>query len=240
MRKFKKLLATVGVILCMSMVLGMGSVFAADGGNTPESRNKYFSEFITNFFDNSEKCSVVDKQGNDITQLFIDLHTNNLKNSQFEIINEFVSQNISKISFVNTEKASECNNEITPYAYVNESVSEQFMEVIEAERNGILAGRSEEIYYTISGNFVYDFSNAKIISCGSALLNIVHTTFGQWWSYDLSNIRTNSKISSDKYTVDFSAGFNIKATLVLPIGDLPLGVPYDFGYISNSVTAYAP
>ena len=218
----KFLISLLSFVLCAICIS-----FSTLSVNALESKtiqvSEKFIDYVADSFLNQDKVSVINKEGIDITEQYFSDNSNSFRKKDYESIKLYFEKNIDTICI---DESVESINTRSPF--VNQTVSKRYYKVLNKEQ------ASGEIEYYLNGSLVWDRATGKITSIGNASINITHNSFGAGWKKHISNMSTNSSLSSDKYYATFSGGFNLRVTFSMGITIFDV----DFGRLTASTTVH--
>jgi len=245
----KNLKKIVSLVLVLAMTLAI-SVPAFAASNNPDTRSqikklqsaeneitapsKTYIEYISNYFKNHKAYKVIDKEQNDINEAF---YQNNLENylasdfltikiNDWKNVDYFCKETVVKEPNVSTAK----NQDITPYSSTQRMyVTHEYKHLLEEP----VVGHRIEVHDTITGSFVYNVNTGKILEYTAPTLKVLYDGVGQAWTIRKKNVSTGARLSSDKYTITFNAGFDVVATVQLD----KTTVDTDFGHVYDELEA---
>ena len=162
---------------------------------------KEFIEYVTDTFTHEDKVTVIDFNGNNITNNYFSANVNHYLNNDFKSIKIYF---INCIDNIYIDESNENINTRSPF--VTQTVSKRYYKVVNKEQ------ASGELEYYLNGSFIWDRATGLISSVGNASINITYNNFGTNWNKIVSNMTTSSSMSSDKCYAYFSGGFNLRVT----------------------------
>ncbi|MFV0380692.1 MAG: hypothetical protein ACK5KR_00420 [Breznakia sp.] len=198
------------VVLVIGIFVGSVTIQANETAehaidNDIEEVSEKFIDYFGSVFLNFKNVTVLDLNGNDITNDFYNKNIVNYNNNDFSSIKTYVNREVSEVfideSNVNLEKLK---TERSPF--VSCPISKRYYKVIRHEQaNG-------EIEYYLSGSFVWDRATSIITSIGAASIRISHVSFGARWAHATTNMSTSSYLTASNTVANFKGSFNIVAT----------------------------
>jgi len=196
--------------------------------NNDSNVSVLFSNFIKTCFEDSKGMCVLDVNGENVTEEFINDSLKYYKTNKYKSIQEIIENNGLQVSY----QDSEPQGEVTTRALRTETVKKSFYTI---RKETTLNTYTKEWLTTITGTFTYDANTHRVTSSGSPTLKLVTANFGAAFSPKINNISTKYSISGTKVT--FSASYNMKATLGISIGSFPAGYDLNFGNCYETFTA---
>lgn len=183
---------------------------------------------MSGYFKNHKNYEVVNNKNEDINDFFYEQNIENYNKSDYSTIfsNEW-DDNISYICHTVVNQAVLNGQNMQPNtSFLSKTVSKEFQNIREDD----IVGHRITIYDTITGRFTYNANTGKISSYSSPSLKITYDGAGEAWNMNQKNVSTDARLSGDKYSIIFSASFDVVATVYLD--NIP--VDADFGNIYDS------
>lgn len=237
----RKLVKYVVGAVCMLVMTVSIPVYASEGkeNNMPvqsdKNSNTYlagnvstselFLDFLKKCF-SSEEYSLADSDGNLIVDERLGYIYNLYEEGEYEKIQEYLLENNYALRYSNC---------IENYAYERKNFSDE-QYVIATDTTGHF---TKEWTTILSSTFTYNGNTYEIISADSPTLSEGTVNFGAGFSPKMDNVSTSSSIAAGGDSVRFSGRYTMSATYGLSIGDLPIGVTYDFGTHTHAASATA-
>jgi len=228
-KNFRRISSMV-LAVCLLMVMST-TAFAMESDNEDglTGPTNLFIDVCDDLFEENSNYRAIDKNGVDVTGNFLSTYRSAYMSGNYEVIWNAVKNSLSVISW---------KNEIPQTRLLmNGSASDSFYVLDETTDH--MPGKTFEMLYTISGTYKYHDSTGQISECSDAVLDIEAFNAGALFTYELFGVSTNSRISTDRKSVTFSATFSL--TLCFNSLNIP-GFTWweeDFGPYSNSVTGYS-
>lgn len=225
--------------LIMSLVLLMAfsslstSVTYAEKSSDVSS---LFSDFIDNAFNNLRGLRVIDSNGVDITEDFIDKASNYSSSKNYKAIHKLISKQDLSVSYRVIESKEVSDDDAVHMLGFYETVTvKDYFYHLETESTGKY---TKEWQTSLTGTYTYNVNTHEIYSSQSPVLTLESASFGYGFSPYMSNISTDDSIRST--SVKFSGSYTMNATLSVALGGLPLGFHFDFGRHTDYFIAEPP
>lgn len=190
-----------------------------------------FIDFCNEFFENYTEFKVLDKDGNNITELFYNENYSSYEKENFINIYQYALNNVDvfKKSTI-TEENSNQRASIQTKKY-----SDWFYKL---EQSGKKTP-DFEMQYFLSGSYNYNYNTGVITSATSPTFSLTYCTLKGVWSYKTINISTKSTIASNKYSMTASCSFDLETYLGVPIGAISIPkLQETLGTYKGSMTYY--
>lgn len=214
--------------LVVAMMLGSTTAYATTKESLPTSKTQRafepterFVRLITDYFNQQNAYTVFDEEENNISDKFYSDNINNYKSANFNAIRLYVVNNVSYFSKTTIEKvpsnitASYTNGGITPYATERKYVKQEDSYIASAN-SSIYGTISIDCTATLTGSFVCNYNTGVISSYSGPTLSFSYEpeNFDDTSSLNVSanNISTSAKISSNKYSITFTAYYDVTGT----------------------------
>lgn len=242
--KMKKVITSLGFSLLLLSLFFATTVSADD--KESEEVSDVFVNFIVKSFDNPEEMEVLDSNGNDITQNFIN-ETNKLyEEDNYQAIQDIIDDQNLSISYERNKKLTESEQkDYLKKPEVTEKLKGNSIN-IDNNINAINTKSKTKVFYhlesassftkewttDITGHITYKTLPMKQIMLVTEDYNW-DANFGAAFNEYQENISTSSSYTGLKGT--FKASYKMMATLQEPITgiDLPIG-DYNFGNHTDS------
>ncbi|WP_373893977.1 hypothetical protein ACUL41_02360 [Virgibacillus natechei] len=245
----QKILGFIAIFILLAGFIGTNHVLAAEHNEENKvgenEASELFSSFMDKVFNDEDKLIVLDSSGSDITNEFIDTTDEYYKSGDYQKIQSIIKDKNLSISY--GEKSYMDNAEVKEYmneAEVNENMSD------DNDLNAVIGiDDSREFYHiatdtsgrftkewtvTLSGSYLYNTITKQSYSLTGPVVDLTVANFGASFSPYLSNISTSN--STDPLAT-FTANYTMEADLSIPIGDIPVGVTFDFGDYTDTLTS---
>lgn len=209
MKNLLKLVSKLCLVSTLILLLNPGTVSAneLDEVDVLEAEvSESFVNYYTSAFSNYDKVTVLDLDGNDITEKF---YLDNIKcynDNDFLSIKNYAIDNIGEICIDEISIPDKQSLMQSRAPFVSCPVSKRYFKVL--NKNQAVG----EIEYYLQGSFVWDRATGKITSVGVAVIRIPICRFGSGWSVDYSPIYTNSYANASKTNATFTGQFKVTAT----------------------------
>lgn len=251
MVKFKRFI-TVLIFLLFTGFIGTNYVLAAEDTNLENNIeangvSELFSNFIDKAFSDVDELLVLDSKGLDITDEFIGVASVHYNASNYQKIQDIIkNQDLSishgKSSYMDDAEVNEYidNTEINKDISGNNDLSFVLGKNDSREFYHIATdttGRfTKEWVVTLSGSYLYDTILRRSYGVQGPTVNLTTANFGASFSPYMENITTSDSTSNS--VVTFSANYTMMADLSIPIGDIPIGVSFDFGSYNDTFQSF--
>lgn len=149
---------------------------------------------ITRYFENKDVTEVLDKSGNDITSDFFKKNTTFFKNGDYYQIRDYIDAYVSHLRYSTEQSVTKAFLGTSKYVsfYDTMMISDKY------DHRGYLT-------MEVGGIIIYNRNTGEITRAYDAKL--VRTEYSDLpdWTFTNRNVRTSSRISSDKFTAFFTA-----------------------------------
>lgn len=224
-------------ILIVTLILGLTFsclpnelVFAKDLLNDEKSFDSksgvstLFTEFLDECFLNLDGVQVIDVNGLDVTEQFINEVSSKYFLGDYKTIQELIAIENLLVSYekITYEKNLESNYEIMG---IREEIADKTFYHIEWDSNKKFQG---EWTSTLIGKYLYNCNTKRIISASSPTITF-DSHFGSAFSPEFNNINTDYSLSKSGTRLTFKGSYDVNSTLDIPVGDFEIGYPINFG-----------
>lgn len=191
-----------------------------------------FTGFMDEVYQNLDGLTVLDANGLDVTENFINKANEYYMVRDYKSIQDMIKNQDLSVSL--EQREVENPGEIGLFAgdIKGENVSRQFYHLATDTKKKF----TKEWLTTLNGSFSYNINTHKITSVSGPRITLTTANFGALWSPALESVLTNNYISGGT-TANYSANYTMRATLGISVGDLPLGFNYNFGNHTDSFSA---
>ena len=163
-----------------------------------------FTEVCEGFFETHRGTyRALDKDGNDVTDKFLEEYQMAYENGQYSIIAEGFDNELSTITWAEDIEKTRNTRDLT----ISDSVKQIFY-IRETVTFGVQK-ESFELKVAVGGDYEYLNSTGIIIGHDQGSFTTVSYSAASYCSCNVSNVTTNGKLSSNKKSVCFSATFNV-------------------------------
>ena len=165
-----------------------------------------FVETYLDFFENSDKYWLTNKDGEDVTEEFLNAYYEDYSNGIFNQIFAYIMDNDCTLEWDSPDQETAPTS--ARATFLTYTISHTFYKQIDI--SALSGGTTVGVKYTLRGSYTVNDGYNKIISKTDPEVDVNQFISGSNYRCYQESTSTSASISSDSKTVDFGASFKVR------------------------------